>query len=260
MTLELQDQVIVITGAARGIGRAIAERCADAGARVEAVDRLHDELQAWVRDAGSRGLDVHPSVCELGDEAAVARLFDDVVARRGHIDGLVNNAGTTVYGGALDTTLADLRAVLDMHLAPTLLCAQAAARHMLPRASGSIVNMASAAALGAVTRLCGYSMAKAAVVALTQHMATEFGARGVRVNALAPGPVLTEALRRNQNLRMQQALRENIPMERFAEPVEVADAALVLLSSLGSYVNGHVLVVDGGMSAARTRLDRIAAA
>lgn len=256
MPINLSGQVVLVTGAARGIGRAIATACVRAGATVELVDRLAlDETASALADLGP----VHAHVCELADEAAVARLFDTIAQRCGRLDGLVNNAGTTVYGGALDTGLADLRAILDMHLAPTLLCAQAAARLMLAAGRGRIVNMASAAADVAVTRLFGYSMAKAAVVALTKHMATEFGGQGVTVNALAPGPVLTDALRNNQNVAMQRALRADIPLDRFAEPDEVAGAALFLLSDLGSYINGHVLAVDGGMLSAGTRLDRLAA-
>jgi gluconate 5-dehydrogenase len=128
---------------------------------------------------------------------------------------------------------------------------------MLPRGRGRIVNMASAAAQAAVTRLFGYSMAKAAIVAMTQHLAAELGGRGINVNALAPGPVLTEALRGNQNPAVQQALRDGIPLDRFAEPDEVAGAALFLLSAQAAYVNGHVLVVDGGLTSTRTRLDRL---
>jgi NAD(P)-dependent dehydrogenase (short-subunit alcohol dehydrogenase family) len=129
---------------------------------------------------------------------------------------------------------------------------------MLAAGRGRIVNMASAAAQAAVTRLFGYSMAKAAVVSMTQHMAAEFGGRGVTVNALAPGPVLTDALRQNQNAAVQQALRDGIPLERFAEPEEVAAAAVFLLSPHAAYVNGHVLMVDGGLMSTRTRLDRLA--
>jgi NAD(P)-dependent dehydrogenase (short-subunit alcohol dehydrogenase family) len=205
----------------------------------------------------SEGLKAEPRPCDLTDAAQVARLFDIVAAAHRRIDGLVNNAGTTVYGGALDTGWADLAEVLRIHLAPTLLCTQAAVRHMLPRASGRIVNMASAAAHAAVTRLFGYSMAKAAIVAMTQHLAAELGGRGITVNALAPGPVLTEALRGNQNPAVQQALRDGIPLERFAEPGEVAGAALFLLSDTAAYVNGHVLAVDGGLMSTRTRLDRL---
>ena len=256
----LDDRVVVVTGAARGIGRAIAEACGRDGATVVLVDRLAAELTATHAELRAEGFAAESRVCELGDAAAVQQLFDGIAATHGRIDGLVNNAGTTVYGGALDTSLDSLMQVLHMHLAPTLLCAQAAARRMQAAGRGRIVNMASAAAEAAVTRLFAYSMAKAAIVSLTRHLAAELGGRGITVNALAPGPVLTEALRRNQDAAVQQALRDGIPMDRFAEPGEVAGAAVFLLSERASYVNGHVLAVDGGLLATRTRLDRLAVA
>lgn len=253
----LHGQVVAVTGAARGIGLAIAQACAQAGAQVHLIDRLGDELRACAAALGAAGHAVSPHVCELTDPAAVDALFDRIGAQTGRLDGLVNNAGTTVYGGALDTTLADLRRVLDIHLAPTLLCAQAAARLMLATGRGRIVNMSSAAAQAAVTRLFAYSAAKAALIAMTQHMATEWGARGINVNAMAPGPVLTDALRGNQNAAVQGALRAAIPQDRFAEPAEVAQVAVFLLSVAGSYINGQVLPIDGGLLASRVRLDRL---
>jgi NAD(P)-dependent dehydrogenase (short-subunit alcohol dehydrogenase family) len=255
----LANKLIVVTGAGRGIGQAIAAACAHGGAKVLLVDRLASEVTAAAQSLREQGADAEAHVADLCDGDAVAALFKGVLQRQGRIDGLVNNAGTTVYGGALDTGLDELMRVLHVHLAPTLLCTQAVAPAMLAAGRGRIVHMASAAAEAAVTRLFGYSMAKAAIVSMTQHMAAEFGNRGVTVNALAPGPVLTEALRANQNPAVQQALRQGIPADRFAEPAEVAGAAVFLLSDPSSYVNGHVLTVDGGLMSLRTPLHRLVA-
>ena len=257
-THRLAGQVIVITGAARGIGQAIAQVCAREGAVLALVDRLADELHATAASLRDAGHQAHAHVCELGDESAVQELFATIGARHGgRLDGLVNNAGTTIYGGSLDTRLDDLRRTLDMHIAPTLLCAQQAARMMLAQRRGAIVNMSSAAADVAVTRFFAYAMAKSAVSSLTRHMATELGEHGITVNALAPGPVLTEALRRNQNMGMQGTLLATIPAGRFAEPQEIGEATAFLLSDGARYINGHVLRIDGGMGAAGARLDKL---
>jgi NAD(P)-dependent dehydrogenase (short-subunit alcohol dehydrogenase family) len=257
---QLHDQVIVVTGAARGIGYTVAQACAQAGATVVMVDRLRSDLEAAVQGLLAHALRVEGVTCDLAQPAAVTELFDGIVKRHGVIDGLVNNAGTTVYGGFRDTSLEDLHRVLGLHLDPTLLCSQAVLGPMLSRGRGSIVNMASASAHRAIPRFFAYTVAKAGLIAMTQQMATELGGQGVRVNAIAPGPVLTEALKRNQNADVQKALREDIPMDRFAEPQEVAGCAVFLLSDMAAYVNGHVLTVDGGLSVAGTRLDRVAPA
>lgn len=253
----LHHKIIVVTGAARGIGQAVAAACAREGARVLMVDRLGPEVNAAAQALRGQCLQAEAHVADLSDRDAVQALFASVLQREGRVDGLVNNAGTTVYGGALDTSLDELMRVLHLHLAPTLLCTQALAPAMLAAGRGRIVHMASAAAEMAVTRLFAYSMAKAAIVSMTQHMAAEFGERGVTVNALAPGPVLTEALRGNQNAAVQKALRDGIPASRFAQPDEVAAAATFLLSDGAGYVNGHLLAVDGGLLALKAPLHRI---
>jgi NAD(P)-dependent dehydrogenase (short-subunit alcohol dehydrogenase family) len=255
--MRLQDRICIVTGAARGIGFAIARAFAAEGAIVVAVDLLGEELSASVARLGADGGRAEPRVADLRDPASVEALIAAVRAAHGRIDVLVNNAGTTFYGGALDTRVEDLERAWQANLVPTFLMARAAAAAMVEQGGGRIVNMASAAAEVAVTRFFAYSIAKAGVVALTRQMAAELGARGVLVNALAPGPVLTEMLAKNQNQRLQALLRGHIPQDRFAEPDEVARAAVFLAGADASYFNGHVLHVDGGMLAAGARLDRL---
>lgn len=253
----LTGKHIVVTGAARGIGAAIAKACVEEGAKVALVDRLADDLHAQVAQLKADGALVTAHICDLTSPSDVTTLFDSLIQQAGSIDGLVNNAGTTIYGNSQGTSLDELMAVMRVHLAPTLLSTQAVAPHMVAKGAGRIVHMSSAAAQAAVTRLFGYSMAKAAIVAMTQHMASEWGEYGVTVNALAPGPVLTDALRTNQDMNVQAMLKAGIPMSRFASPQEVAGAALFLLSDYASHVNGHVLNVDGGLMALRTPLHKI---
>jgi NAD(P)-dependent dehydrogenase (short-subunit alcohol dehydrogenase family) len=248
--MRLSGQVIIVTGAARGIGAAIATRLHAEGARVIALDR--DALPPGVPCARAVALD-------LLDAAACAALVAEVVAREGRLDALVNNAGISRYGTVADTTPEAFRATIEANLLPAYHLGRPAALHMAQQGGGRIVNMASSAAFSAMTRFAAYGVAKAALVMLTKQMASEFGERGLRVNAIAPGPVETETLRGNQpaDSPVRAALTAAIPAGRYATPEEVAAAVAFLCSADAAYVNGQVLGVDGGMAAAGVPLHRV---
>jgi NAD(P)-dependent dehydrogenase (short-subunit alcohol dehydrogenase family) len=253
--MRLGGQVIIVTGAARGIGAAIARRLLGDGARVIGADRDGEAMAATARTLGCRAV-----ALDLLDADAAAALVAETAAREGRLDALVNNAGVSRYGTVADTAPEAFRAVVEANLLPAYHLGRPAALHMVARGGGRIVNMASAAAFDAMTRFAAYGVAKAALVMLTKQMASEFGAAGLRVNAVAPGPVENEALLRNQphGSPVRAALTEAIPAGRYATPEEVAAAVAFLCSADAAYVNGQVLGVDGGMAAAGVPLHRTA--
>lgn len=255
--MRLQGQVAVVTGAARGIGAAIARRFLAEGARVIALDRDAEGIGALAETLGPA---CRPVTLDLLDAAATEAFVAEAWAIEGRIDALVNNAGVARYGGVAETGADAFRATVEANLLPAYHLGRPMALRMANAGDGRIVNMASAAALRGVTRFAAYAVAKAGLVALTQQMATEFGARGVRVNALAPGPVETETLAGNQpkGSPIRAALTDAIPAGRYATPEEVAAAALFLCSTDAAYVSGQVIGVDGGLSAAGVPLHRVA--
>ena len=240
----LENRTAVVTGANSGIGQAIAVAMAAAGARVVAVGRSPmDETVGMIGDASR----VHAIKADLSVMSGLPAVIDEAVAWAGTVDILVNNAGIIRRAEALDFTEADWNAVLDTNLKSAFFLSQAAARHMVERGSGKIVNIASLLSFQGGIRIASYTAAKSGLAGLTKLLANEWAARGINVNAVAPGYVVTkntEALR-NDPERMR-AISARIPAGRWAEPSDIAGAVVFLSSAAADYVHGVVLPVDGG--------------
>ena len=244
----LEGRRALVTGGASGIGAATAEAFAACGADVAVTvhERGAKATLAAIRAEGRRAEAVEADLLHVTEDAA-EKLVAETETRLGPLDILVNNAGIIRRAEALDHSFADWRAVMAVNLDAVWLLSQAAARRMTPRSQGRIINIASILSFQGGIRVPGYAAAKHAIAGLTKALANEWTPRGITVNAIAPGYVATEntkALRQDE-ARMKDLLAR-IPAGRFAEPHEIAGAAIFLASPAASYVSGSVLVVDGG--------------
>jgi 2-deoxy-D-gluconate 3-dehydrogenase len=242
----LKGKSALVTGSSRGLGAGIAIALAEAGANV-AVHGSTKPPQATLEQLQAIGAKAIGLVGDVGDAAVCSRLVEETVAHFGTIDILVNNAGIIRRSPAIDHSEADWKAVIDVDLSSVFRLMQHAGRHMLARGSGKIVNIASLLAFQGGITVPSYAAAKGGVTQLTKAFANEWAAKGVNVNAIAPGYMATdntEALQKNPE-RARQIL-ERIPAGRWGDPADLAGAAVFLASSASDYVHGSVLVVDGG--------------
>ncbi|MDR7418878.1 MAG: glucose 1-dehydrogenase [Armatimonadota bacterium] len=240
----LQDRVAIVTGAASGIGRAIAVRFAGEGARVVIADRDRDSAEAVAAEIGGHA--VPTDVTRAGE---VGQLFAGVLASHGRLDVLVNSAGIGKLGGLLEATDEAWHETLAVNLTGVFLCARAAARAMSPARAGKIINIASVVGVIGFPGRVAYCASKAGVLGLTKAMALDCAAFNVQVNAICPGPVLTPmtSARFSDPETLAEKLLE-IPLRRLGQPDDIASAAAFLASADADWITGHALVVDGGMS------------
>ena len=251
-------RVALVTGAARGIGLAIAQWFHARDWRVALIDVDRSTLQrtagAW--GDGDRVLAL-PCDVSLPDE--VRRAVDATAARFGRVDALVNNAGVAVFKPLLQTSYDEWRHVMATNLDGPFLCTQAVAPLMLRQGGGSIVHIASISGLRASTLRVAYGTSKAALVHLMRQQAAELGAQGIRVNAVAPGPVETAMAAQVHTPAIRAGYRAAIPLGRYGTPQEIAEAVGFLCSDAASYINGQMLAVDGGFDATGIGLDDLPA-
>jgi NAD(P)-dependent dehydrogenase (short-subunit alcohol dehydrogenase family) len=251
MTIDLAGKTALVTGASRGIGRGIALGYARAGADLALAARDEQKLAEVAQEVEALGRRALVLPTDVTDGEACRRLVDDAVAGLGVLDVLVNNAGGSSYLGPFtELRFSGWEKVMRLNVDSVVHLCQAAGRHMLERGSGSIVNVASVAALHGTPGLSPYGASKAAVLSLTRSLAVEWGSRGVRVNALCPGWTRTDlnsAMWSNPDT--ERALVAGTPLARWADVEEMVGPALFLASDAASYYTGQALVVDGGQTA-----------
>ena len=243
MSGRLEGKVCVITGAASGIGAETARLFADEGARVVGVDIAEDAEGELILNA------------DVSDEHSVRDMYQEAAKEMGRVDVLFNNAGINPSDDAsvLDTSLETWQRVQDINLKSVFLCCKYGIPHLLDAGGGSVINTASfVATMGAATSQISYTASKGGVLSLSRELGVEFGKRGVRVNALCPGPVNTPLLQELFSKDPAETARRTVhlPMGRFAEAREIAQGALFLASDESSYVTASTFLVDGGISGA----------
>jgi gluconate 5-dehydrogenase len=246
---DLSGATALVTGSSRGLGRAIAQGLGEAGAHLVLNGRDAAGLARAAEDLRAEGLDVREAVFDVSDEASVEAAFARFDAAGIAIDILVNNAGIQHRQPMVDLALADWRRVLDTNLTAAFLIGRAAARRMIPRGHGKIVNIGSLTSDLARATVAPYTVAKGGIKMLTKAMAAEWAKSGVQANAIGPGYMLTDM---NEALvndpKFDAWVKGRTPAGRWGRPEELIGAAVFLSSHASDYVNGQMIYVDGGMS------------
>lgn len=247
--MRFHGQVVVVTGAGRGIGAAIARAFATEGARLALLDIDAAGLDALVSDLTAKGADAVGLRCDVTVGAEVRQAFDAVAARFGRIDVLVNNAGGfSRIRATEDIPDEEWDAIVRFNLTSVFLCTKAVLPPMKRQRAGRIVNLASVVGRSAAVSVSThYAAAKAGVLGFTRNLAREVGPDGITVNAIAPGTVATERFKGLRSAEETRRIAESVPLRRVAEPDEIAQCVLFLASDAAGYMTGAALDVNGGM-------------
>jgi NAD(P)-dependent dehydrogenase (short-subunit alcohol dehydrogenase family) len=250
------SKVVLVTGAARGIGLAVAGRFLADGWRVALLDIAGEALKKSVAALAAPDHTL-ALVCDVADTNAVATALADVEHHFGRLDALVNNAGVAVFAPLMDTTDADWKRVLEVNLTGPFLCTKAAVPLMQGHGGGAIVNITSISGLRASTLRSAYGTSKAGLAHLTKQLAVELASFGIRVNGVAPGPVDTAMAKAVHTPEIRADYHDAIPLNRYGLEEELAEAVFFLCSDRASYITGQILAVDGGFDAAGVGLSTL---
>jgi 3-oxoacyl-[acyl-carrier protein] reductase len=257
MSRRFSGKVAIVTGSGTGIGAAIARRIAAEGAAVVVADRDLDSARAVCEEIATAGGHASPCQADIRDPQHVEAMLAHTRTTYGRAHVLVNNAGMGAQKHFLDTPLETLRAMLDVNIVGTFLCAQAAARDMVQLGGGAIVNFASHSGFLGSSGRAAYAASKGGVIAMTRAMAVDLAQHGIRVNAVAPGPIDVPRSRHQHNDERRSAWHNAVPLGRYGKPEEAAAVALFLASDDASYMTGQTVSVDGGFTAAGLRVKNL---
>ena len=245
--MNLEDQIALVTGASRGIGKAIAMALSAQGARVYLCSRNMEALEAVAQEIRGRDGQAAAVRMDIRDSKDVARAVKEILGETSRVDILVNNAGITRDGLIMRMEKNDWDLVLNVNLTGAFLMCRAFSRGMLRQKEGSIVNISSVVALLGAPGQVNYVSTKAGLLGLTRSLSREFAARNIRVNAVAPGFIETE-MTRDLSEKVRDDYAGRVPMKRMGQPENIADAVHFLLDDVSSYITGVVLPVDGGLT------------